>query len=1217
MRPSRGTQQAQQIFADAGSLDGESLKAFLDDACGSDERLRREVETLLDHRDKLRTADLQAAVGLPSCSVLAPSATESVGHYRLGTLLGEGGMGSVFLAEQTFPLRRTVAVKLLRPEFDSREVIARFQAERQVLAMLDHPNIARVVDAGSTPDGRPYFVLEHVPGKPITQFADDQRLSIEARLRLFIQVCDAIAHAHTKAIIHRDIKPSNVLAYEQDGQPTVKVIDFGIAKALDGARMSDLTVHTRVGAVVGSFESMSPEQADGTADVDTRSDVYSLGVLLYELISGVKPFDRRKRGSDFQLHQEIRGRDASRPSSKLLAPGVDAAQLADRRQTRVPQLVRELRGELEWIPLKAMRRDPARRYQTAAELAADVRNYLSGKPLSAGPESRRYRLRKYVSRNRVAVTLASAAIVSLVGGLIAASVQSARAVAQAERAASAERTATAQRVHAEQNAAIAMIQQADAFLQVERFQEAEQLYRRAKSELTRLNDRPWIADLGLFDLAVAVNPPIAVLPLTRREITSLRFMPDGKRVAATSLDGVTATMDVRSGKIEDWQESDMGHSEIINIVDISDAGVIALGRRQSKRELVHIVGSPDRAKPAEVRGGTLLSMSPSGRSLARTSPEFNIEIWHDGVLVHSEPAVDASRRDVVFIDDDRWVSLSAERVSLWTRGRRSPDAVVRGVPGARLFASPDRRSIAVTLFQKGVLVMDVDPLRIRVALSGSNGKTEDVAWSPDGTLLAACAWDGPVRVWDVKTGELSILLAGSSAPLNSIAFSPDGYRIAAGGWDGLVYVWDRRPVPAKTQMPEMPPTRWGADFQSICDGRLIVWCETESAPVVFDRYTGRIVHRFPAEQHSNGLELGANQTEVVFTWFNGTGSIFDFQTLKEVGRLNTPVSVPNSQVFLWRAANAPRLIMWRRYLKDFSTWDLDTRTGHPLQFEPTMNWQTHISPDGRWALVFGGVSERGILRYDLDHPDQPPVARWRTGSKEGGATAVFSPDGELVLTRQTDANNFGVVLRTRDLSEVCTIPDGHDVIVRDQFWPDSAHLLSTTSSGMLVLRDFPSGQVLHTFKLKLHAGAAPFRVAGSLFSGRDNPLILYDFDWPNARQALADDVDAARRKLLANPGDAGALAVMGRWYLVHGIDDWAIESFEAAIESGGSVDALTLARCYDRLGRIPQAVKEYQRALSGSTDPLEQCALRMILQALTNPVGGPVSGAGPVPARHP
>ena len=354
---------------------------------------------------------------------------EEIDQYRLLELVGEGGMGEVYKAEQRGAIRRLVALKLIRLGLDTKTVIARFDAERQALALMNHANIAKVYDGGTTKQGRPYFVMEFVAGEPITTYCDRRRLPIRARLELFAQVCDAVQHAHTKGIIHRDLKASNVLVAEHDGKPSPKVIDFGVAKALN-QRLTEQTLFTETGRLVGTPAYSSPEQAEGGVDVDTRSDVYSLGVMLYELLTGALPFDPTKlRELAYgEMQRMIREVDPPRPSTFYSTPSEASREAAQKRAATVDALASALRHELEWIPLRAMRKERSERYQTAAELAADIANYLKGLPLIAGPDSRMYRLRKAIRRHRGAVAAAAGIALALLIGAGAATWQWRRAL---------------------------------------------------------------------------------------------------------------------------------------------------------------------------------------------------------------------------------------------------------------------------------------------------------------------------------------------------------------------------------------------------------------------------------------------------------------------------------------------------------------------------------------------------------------------------------------------------------------------------------------------------------------------------------------------------------------------------------------------------------------------------------------------------------------------
>jgi len=373
---------------------------------------------------------MSAATGAAASTPLT-----SIGPYQLVRKLGEGGMGQVWLAQQTAPVKRTVALKLIRIGRYDDEVLQRFQAERQSIAMMDHPAIAKVFEAGSTPDGQPYFVMEYVQGVPITQYCDEKRLPIKHRLELFVKVCEGVQHAHQKAIIHRDLKPPNILVAEVDGKPVPRIIDFGVAKDTSPG-IGDETVMTRVGGFVGTPGYMSPEQADGTGDVDTRSDVYSLGVVLYVLLTGGEPFDttKWKKQPVHEVLRQLRELDPPRPSARIRTETPSSSTSAERRSVQLKQLESLLHGDLDWITMRALEKDRARRYGTPMELAGDLNRYLTNQPVLARPASRSYRLQKYVRRHRVGVAVALGSILLLVAFSAMQAVQLRRVARERDRA---------------------------------------------------------------------------------------------------------------------------------------------------------------------------------------------------------------------------------------------------------------------------------------------------------------------------------------------------------------------------------------------------------------------------------------------------------------------------------------------------------------------------------------------------------------------------------------------------------------------------------------------------------------------------------------------------------------------------------------------------------------------------------------------------------------
>jgi serine/threonine protein kinase/WD40 repeat protein/Tfp pilus assembly protein PilF len=755
---------------------------YLDQVCGQDAALRARVEALLQvHEQKPDFLTAPAAVIATSEEPIQERPGTTVGPYKLLEQIGEGGFGLVFMAEQQHPVRRKVAVKVLKPGMDSRQVIARFEAERQALALMDHPNIAKVLEAGETDSGHPFFAMELVRGVPMTDYCDKNNLSTRERLELFLTVCQAVQHAHQKGIIHRDLKPSNIMVTLHDGVPVVKVIDFGIAKAL-GQQLTSKTLYTGFAQLIGTPLYMSPEQAEMSGlDVDTRSDIYSLGVLLYELLTGTTPFDKERlsRAGYDEMRRIIREEEPLRPSTRISTMGQAATPVSARRQSDPKGLSQLFRGELDWIVMKALEKDRNRRYETANSLAADVQRFLHDEPVLACPPSTPYRLRKLARRHRWALTLTGVVVVALVvlaaGSLVAALFLN-QALRESEdnrlRAEGAETTASAAKEAAEERLYSSLLAQARAsrlsrrsgqrFKSLEAVKEAAKTARKLNNFAQRRNElrTEVIAALCVADLEMDRE-------VGREVVGAVSFAIDAafQRYAVANY---------KDGKVR--------------ICRLSDDG-----------ELLQLPG-----------GGTVsreedLEFSPDGRFLhhaRRVQKGFRSRMW-DLAAPGPKAVLDDEHFQLAFSPDGRQCAAcySRDRTirTLETASgrelRRFRLDVDLAYPYLHLAWNPRLPQLLIGT-GRDLWLLDLNTGQVARVAPGFLDEYDWEQWHPDGRILAVSGSkndERQIHLWDVAASRpaLPALLGHYNGGIQ-MRFNHAGDRLLSTDWSASGKLWDTR-----------------------------------------------------------------------------------------------------------------------------------------------------------------------------------------------------------------------------------------------------------------------------------------------------------------------------------------------------------------------------------------------------------------------------------------
>jgi WD40 repeat protein/serine/threonine protein kinase len=1011
--------------------------AYLDKLCGSDRQLRQLVDALLhahkkiispqiipprepsmpstdpapsEEREQERLAPGVKTMGLSVTPTEKPG--DHIGRYKLLEQVGEGGFGVVYVAEQREPVKRRVALKLVKLGMDTRQVVARFEAERQALALMDHPNIAKVFDGGATEKGRPYFVMELVRGIKITDYCDQNNLPTIQRLELFIQICRAIQHAHQKGVIHRDIKPSNILVTLHDGVPVPKVIDFGIAKATQ-QELTQKTVYTQLQQFIGTPAYMSPEQAEMSGlDIDTRSDIYSLGVLLYELLTGETPFEGKKlvaAGLD-EIRRIIREQEPPRPSTRISAlTAEEQTTVAKRRQMELPRLVNQIRGDLDWIVMKCLEKDRGRRYETANGVATEIERFLKNEPVLARPPSRAYRFTKLVRRNKLAFAAGTSIAIAVLAGMTMSLWESTRARASERAALLAEQHENQQRLAAEASARQAGTERARA--EASDLMAREQLYSsrinlayrtwqdgdidRMEELLRSLVPQSGKEDLRGFEWRYLTNllHPEARILNHGGQVRAVAFSPDEPVAATAGCDVVPESVLVNGFRSSRAPTNQMK----ITLWDIQS-------------------GNPIRILPGHYGLVNSLTFSPDGKMLASGGMDRSLRIWRvaDGeqVLVFSDTPDEVSC--VAFSPNSKLVAVGAGR----TRAGFGGNAFTRIAEKSGM--------------RSEILLVEAASGKRLQRLEGHTNGVWGICFSRDGEFLASVGDDGQTKIWDVVSGRLKQKRQVPSKRTFCVAVSPNGKLIAAGDADGGLTIWE----PAmdtlqqiETGQGQIFSVAFSPDGRSLATGgydrRVKIWRPP-------DAQIGTWIEKAALRSHRNlvwALAYAPNGRFLISGSWDGSARVWDLEKrtgvdyFEKVAPLDAAVSADFSPDGKVLAATIIGGHVW-----DASSLRKITTLVGPSE----LMVRECFSPDGKWLAA--GNCDGWITVWNASTWKQ----QFATNDLRPITALAFSPDGKILVT----GNNQGDVKCWNPLNGSCirTLPKVMDRIFALAFSPDASTL---------------------------------------------------------------------------------------------------------------------------------------------------------------------------------
>lgn len=1109
-----------QIFEHALEIESPSEReAYLSEACSSDPSLKERIDRLLAAEAEvehfLPPNPEASTLPLPELSVDEEAGTV-IGRYKLLEKIGEGGWGVVYMADQSEPVSRRVALKIVRLGMDSKQVIARFEVERQALAMMNHENIAKVLDAGTTETGRPYFVMELVRGIPITQFCDENKATTPQRLELFIEVCYAVQHAHQKGIIHRDIKPSNILVTMHDHKAVPKIIDFGIAKATQ-QKLTNKTLFTQFQQFIGTPAYMSPEQTQMSGlDLDTRTDIYSLGVLLYELLTGKTPLDAKELSkADYdEMRRRIREEDPMLPSTQLNSMNdEEITTVANRRHVEPTRLNRLVKGELDWIVMKAIEKDRSRRYDTATEFALDVRRYVDLEPVKAAAPSKLYQMRKMIRRHRGAFAAAALIVVSLITGISVSSWQAVRAMRAEVSADQAATVARQARQVAEENAAEANRQRNLADSAVDELEQnlyasdmnvaqqflAQDNISKVRELLNKHIPRADQPDHRSFEWRYlwdrSRGDELYVFPAHKDSVGALSFSKSGRWLASMGADQKLRVWDVdRKDLVKELSVDSKASFRSVRVeFGLGDRYLVAgsvFSRRRGSEVSVWDTFSWERVAKISGMGFPIRFDASSSRliGLGRegflscsflTDPEkldpFETQIKPTkdlrGYSWSPDRKLLALREDTTRV----WAFESGEQV--W-EGQES-DNRFAVASDFEYFASIPRRwvrsvsELSLQLFQPAEnMPIEVEQIQ--------PGFLHALEFSADGNWLAAGGWDYLIHLWQPDTGKKVGVLKGQLDEVFALSFSSNSQALASGGKDGRVYLWDVRSIAPRQEFePIIYSDRNDQDQQKVAKIRSRKDLRERIPPDLYTEFaSGNLDYFLPFSGRRRGEMISADGRYLADRIDRNHVEIWDLSKSK----YRATVEIPDEGHHFMRG-DGFGFIGSSKVIYDGSDqivlWDIEQNRQLPTSVPGELELWKGASADGKYLAILPTNDGTEITVWNLDQDSEQSVL---SGLNHSPDSVVFSTDDRLVAATSWDKRCF--VWDVESGAVVHELTGHKQGIASAAFSRDGKTFATNSPDGTVRLWHLESGREMLSFR------PAHTRVWKLSFSADDKLLLL-------------------------------------------------------------------------------------------------------------------------------